>query len=256
MIKPGPWNVSPALVDPRWRWVWSRSPLILLPMLDDPNEHHVRDYSGRGNHGSLVGTDGGPAQSKFGRSLHITGSTVMTRIEVPDAWILSGTDSLTVAAFVDIETLPPSASDVLVGQWSEIILRYTDDKYQFILDAFTVPDRAEGGVPRLGPQLVVGRFDKARNEISVWVDGVKVGSATPGGGGYNNSTNPMRFGAGNSAGSNMLGHVMAGYLWADALSDAEIIQWSADPFGPFTRARRTWSRVVATRRHLGWRRVG
>lgn len=250
-VKPAQWPLTPVLVDRKWKWYWSptlSSTGIIWEGGGNPYDFISKKFTTLINAPEWKGTRRGIGlelndASRNGETIELTGRNTM----------LDGLETFTYAIYFRWIGSSSSDKDTLGLAWNNrqgtnessgqrILVRY--DSLNKELGFNTKPSTEVGGVKSADlsdaePHAIVFRFDFPNGTQTIWLDGVNLGSVgTPGGALIStaDARYPEVFGGHAVTELTTQSPRVEGYCWAfdnRAWADAEIVQWSRNPFGPF-----------------------
>lgn len=246
--KPAFWALTPGLVDPIWNWFWGptlSSAGIIWAGGGNPYDFVSKKFTTLISAAEWKADHRGLAielndASRNGETIELTGRSGM----------LDGLTTFTYAIYFRWIGSASGNEDSLGIHWSDmqgvfaskrILVRYDSNNKQLDFFTHTGVDQGFAASADLSdalPHTCVFRYDIGTANKTIWLDGIKIGSTTQSGAltSTADARHPEVFG----------GHLVTqgvsdsprieGYSWVfdeRPWTDAEIVQWSRDPFGPF-----------------------
>lgn len=229
-LKPGRGAISPAFVDPQWLWAWRGliRAYVLTEGVGDAFEAVTRRRVTPQGGGVWVKSPYGPALSMSGASSNLSdGPTPVTGSQNRTVLMVVRNDNNN-SVLVSIDNGTNGSN----GQrWS----------FRMNLGPLRIEIQGSGYNTSLTPttgewHVVVCRLDGTRlGDNTIFLDGQSEQAA--GGNTINtNAAYDLDFGKGYGTSADFTGDVALALFWDRALSDAEILALTDDPFGPFRPA--------------------
>ncbi len=253
LIKPSMWALSPGLVAPEWRWFWQGNKSALLfndnITLDNLNFY---DYAARKIRTAIVPVDTGSSDvvsTEFGLGWKTNNGTTTHNRGIPlDVDTLFGVTSFTILAYLKMhsenrdDTNEHNIYDEFESGKQNGLFRY--DPAANALEGFAYDSAQRGGTFSTGTDIddgdyhtVVLRYNGTL--LEAFKDGQKDTTNFALSGTIGQSAGVLPVWSAQNAASNDGGQ----FIWQAngifrnvALTDAQILQWSLDPFGPFRMA--------------------
>ena len=232
-----PW-ISETICDPAFAWVW-RQPMVMMPMQEGGGSTtRAPDIS---HHKGTI-TSATWVTTEVGRALNFDGINDVVDVTTVDGIGAEfGNGDFSVFAYFIPDTSDNTTRRVLsdfssagtTASHSFSMHRFDNDLRIVVASGSTVVQVSAGTLTTEVPNVVVATYDSSALIVTCWVDGVEAGASDALPGAINNGTD-FQFGrAGAATGSGYFdGDILLIVLLPGILSDAQIVQWSADPFGP------------------------
>jgi|GEM_PF-1549567 len=234
-IKPFPWVIDPGMVGKEWAWFWEHV-TAWIPFMGD---HHV--YTRNEIIRPTVEDTGSPVITTVGRAYRTAATSEVARYPARDAWQLEGDIDFSVFVAVDVDSYVGAggypgylnARDTLSNGFWQLYWYSNQIQFAWYDGGFRTLNHNVGAFPtgqvRLAEVRHAGGFGECWFNGKALPTDTDLGSVSAAGG---HGLNVGSFSAGGN--DQVLGDYQGIYIFKGyALTDAQVRQLTADPWGPF-----------------------